>query len=77
MALLLQEVQLGYLGKTSQRNHLAVLNWIVNNKPFGEGKYDFIYHTQDYVSAAKPAGRFENIIEAYLDNFNESRLKVR
>jgi hypothetical protein len=48
-------------------------------KPIAEGKDDFIFHAEDFVSAAKhgeKGARIGDFIESYLDHFPNSRLKV-
>jgi hypothetical protein len=69
--LLLKQAQLQALGKSSQRNHKQLLNWIMNNKPLGSGKYDFIFQADDFVSPGKTPEKdrwFEDLIESWLDS---------
>jgi hypothetical protein len=48
-------------------------------KPIAEGKDDFIFHIEDFVSAAKHSEkgtRLGDFIESYLDRWPNSRIKV-
>jgi hypothetical protein len=66
------------LGQTTERNHKQLLNWIVNNKPLG--KYDFIFHRDDFVSSARYSGKehyFEDLIMSTIDRWRTGPHKVR
>jgi hypothetical protein len=77
----MKQSQMRSLGKTSQRNHRQLFNYIWNNKPLK--KYDFIFHADDFVALDGQSEKdrfFEGWIESYLDSHQESyvgsRIKV-
>jgi len=65
----LKDAQFRALGKLPQRNYQSSYNWVWNRKPFGPGRYEYIFHQDDFVSLA---GRSEN--EHQIVNFVESLL---
>jgi hypothetical protein len=67
----LKDAQFRALGKLPQRNYESSYNWVWNRKPFGPGRYEYIFHQDDFVSLA---GRSENEYE--IVNFVESLLDV-
>ena len=77
--LLLKFSQLHALGKSSERNHMQLLNWILNNKPLAKEKDNFIFRADDFASPTRQPGKdryFEDRIESSLDNSPNSILKV-
>ncbi len=78
--LLLQDSQVRALGQPPARHHLGLFNYVWGYKPVAEGKDDFIFHVEDFVSVAKHSEkgtRLGDFIESYLDRWPNSRLKVR
>lgn len=79
--LILKYAQLRALSKTTKRNHKKLLDWIVDEKPLGIGKYDFIFHDADeFVSPGRTPEKdrgFEDNIESLLDYWPLSFLRVR
>jgi len=78
--ILLKQAQLLALGKTSERNHKQLLNWIINNKPLGSGKYEFIFQADDFVSPGKAPEKdrwFEDLIESWLDSKGRFRSMIK
>jgi hypothetical protein len=50
-----------------------------NHKPLGEDRDSFIFHVEDFVSAANQSvkgGRLADFIEAYLHRWPNSRIKA-
>jgi hypothetical protein len=77
--LLLKDSQVRALGQPPARHHLELFNYMWGEKPIAEGKDDFIFYAEDFVSAAKhneKGARIGDFIESCLDHFPNSRLKV-
>jgi hypothetical protein len=77
--LLVQDTQIRALGQPPPRHHLGLFNWIWNNKPLAEGKDDFMFHVDDFVSASKHSEtgtRLADFIEEYFDRRPDSPFKV-
>jgi len=53
--LLLKDSQVRALGQPPTRHHLELFYYMWGKKPLAEGKDDFIFHAEDFVSAAKHA----------------------
>jgi len=78
--LLLKDSQLRALPQTSPRNHLNLFHWVWGRKPLDAGEYDFIYHSDDFVSIAGGAyekDAIDNFVEAFLVKWASSSLHVR
>ncbi len=77
--LLVQDTQIRALGQPPPRHHLGLFNWIWNNKPLIEGKDDFMFHVDDFVSASKHSEtgtRLADFIVEYFDRWPDSPFKV-
>lgn len=76
--LLLKHNQTQALGKAGNRNHLSVWYWIQQQKPLLGGYYDFIFHSEDFLSvgASDPdANFFIDMILTYMNLYPESVFK--
>ncbi|RDL37021.1 uncharacterized protein BP5553_04454 [Venustampulla echinocandica] len=61
--------ELHSLGRSTPRDHRSVLHWVMSRTPFAAGKYDFVFHADDFVSLSRQSqnGRkFDNLIESCL-----------
>ena len=77
--LLLNDSQVRALGQPPPRHHLELFNYMWGYKPIAEGKDDFIFYAEDFVSATKHSekgSRIGDFIESCLDHFPDSPLKV-
>lgn len=83
--ILLKFSQLRALGKTSQRDHRTLFNWIWTKRPLDRGYDNFIFHADDFVSVTKCSERgrllerntyFEDKIRSHIARFPKSPLKV-
>ncbi|KAH8684299.1 hypothetical protein BGZ60DRAFT_523521 [Tricladium varicosporioides] len=64
------------LGKTSPRNHNSVLEWIMQNKPLARPYYDFIYHSNDFLSImGQQTNWFESFILGWVNQRPNSWIK--
>ncbi|KAF4630197.1 hypothetical protein G7Y89_g7945 [Cudoniella acicularis] len=67
---LMKAARLRGLGQSSQRDHYSVLNYVMNRHPFGGGKYDYVFHADDFVSLNQNSHKgkeFEVLVEQLLD----------
>jgi hypothetical protein len=83
--MLLKYSQIRAFGKTSQRDHQGLFNWIWTNKPLAIGYYDFIFHEDDFVSVPKCSEQggmlergtyLEDKIRSHVTHYPKSPLKV-
>jgi hypothetical protein len=74
--LLLKDSQLRELKPTSSRQHLNLFHWIWGRKPLDAGEYDFIYHSDDFVSIAgsthQKKDAIDNLVDAYISKWPSS-----
>ncbi|PQE07213.1 Peptidase C14 caspase domain protein [Rutstroemia sp. NJR-2017a BVV2] len=65
-ALLSRVTELRTRGRAPSHQYQYLFRWVWDNKPLGEGIYDFIFHAEDFVSTADNDNSFEDFIEANL-----------
>ena len=71
--------QIRGMGQTSKDDYESVFQWVHQNKPVDKGQYDFIYHSEDFVSAVPRPKRnaVEALIWKYLNQWPNGWMMVR
>ncbi|MCJ1236784.1 hypothetical protein MMC14_004766 [Varicellaria rhodocarpa] len=63
--------QIRGMGQASKSDHDSVFLWMHLHKPLDQGQYDFIYHSEDFVSTVPPQRQnaIENLIWKFLSSW--------